>query len=270
MIKAETLKKLETSLGLKEGDFKTLYEDKDEKDLPLDTFEIIPKTEYDTRITNIKKEAGTAALEIAVKEARKKYSLEFEGKTFDKFAESLSAKVLSDAKIEPDKKVRQLETDLGVMKNNFETEKKTREKIEGEYKQKETSRTINSNVISLLPKKTIIPLEKVAKLALEDAQSNGISVELSDTGAVIFKKGDEILKDKNLVPLKADEVLKPFYDPYVTPASGGDGGGDNAGQNKPGSFAAFAGEMNEKGIKEGSKAFNDEMQSRITNKTLTV
>jgi hypothetical protein len=272
MIKKEDLSAIEKALGIKEGELKTIIEDKDEKPLPvaIDTFEIVPKTEYDTRITNMKKEAGTAAVEIAVKEARTKLNLDFQGKTVENLIAAANKKALEDAKIEPDKKVKELSTDLEKMKNNYETEKQRADRIEGEYKQKEKLRTINTNIVGALPKQTIIPLDEVAELALRKAAANGIVPDISDTGAVIFKKGDDILKDKNLVPLKADEVLKDFYTPYIKPATGGDGGGDGTGQAKPGSFDAFCIEMNEKGIREGTKAFNDEMKDRITKKTLVL
>lgn len=266
----KNLKEIETALGLKEGEFKILYDDKDEKEVPLTNLEIIPKSEYETRITNIKKEAGTAAVEVAVKEVRKELGLEFEGKTIKNLTKAFGEKVLADAKIEPDKKVKQLETDLGTMKTNYETEKQRADRIEKEYQQKETARTINSNVISLLPKKTIIPVEEVADLAMRKATAAGIVADIDEKGIVVFKKGDDVLKDKNLVPLKADEVLKPFYESYITPAGGGDGGKDNPAPGKPGSFEAFCIEMGEKNIGQGTKAFNDEMQLRIKNKTLTV
>jgi hypothetical protein len=269
----KNLKDIETALGLKEGEFKTLYEDKEEKEIPISDFEITPKKDYETRIKNIEKskydEGKTVGVETTKKEIREAFGVDFSKKIeIPELKNVISSKIIEDAKIEPDKKVKELQTDLEKMRGNYETEKQSRERIENEFKQKEKTRTINTNVLSLLPKETIIPVEEAAELALRKAASDGIVPDMSESGGIIFKKGDEILKDKNLVPLKADEVLKNYFSPYIKPATGGDGGKDNPGQGGPGSFQAFGDEMATKGIKENSAEFNSEMNKRIANKTL--
>ena len=53
------------------------------------------------------------------KEGKEKFGLEFEGKNLDNFASALSAKVLKEANINPDKKVAELETSLNRLQSNY-------------------------------------------------------------------------------------------------------------------------------------------------------
>lgn len=263
---------IEKAFGLKEGDFKAMYEDKEEKEIPIADLEIIKKADLNTRIENIKKDTQSAQTEIAAKELKKKFGIEVEGKDLfkvvDAITESVKTKTLEEAKIEPTQKVKELTNDLNVMKGNFEKVSREKTELESTYKQKENRTKINSTIVSSLPKELIISTEDAAELSLKRAGADGISVDISDEGKVVFKKGDQILKDSNLVPLGADVVLKDYYSSYAKPAGGGDGGKDNAAAGKPGSYEAFEKEMTAAGKGPGSQDFNREMQKRIKEKTL--
>lgn len=266
----KNLKDIETALGLKEGEFKTLYEDAAEKEIDITKLEIIPKDDYATRIANIKKDAGIAAVEIAVKEARTKKGLDFTGKTIDNLLDAFGTKTLADAKVEPDKKVAELTTDLATMKGNYEKELQLRTGLETTYKQKDAAQKISSVVMGALPKELILEAADAAELTLRKASAAGITPEISDAGDVVFKKGDQIMKDTNLVPLKGDVVLKEYYSAFIKPASGGSGGQDNPGQAKAGTMEAFVNEMAKQNVNEGSAKFNEEMSKRIKEKTLVL
>lgn len=267
---------LESALGLQPGEFKTLYEDKEEKEIPVSSYEIIKKEDYATRIANTKTDslaAGkAAAIETTAKELKKNYGIEVDGKDLFKVVSAIvdntKTKTLEEAKIEPTAKVKELQTDLATMKGNYEKVLSEKSTLETTYKQKEKSEKINSTILKDVSSEFVIPKDKATRLALEEAAANGISVDLNDEGQVVFKKGDEIMKDTNLVPIKAGVALKDYFAPYAKKVEGGGGGVDNPASGAAGSYAHFEKEMIAAGKNPGSLEFNREMQSRIRSKTL--
>lgn len=261
---------LEKALGLKDGALKAAIEATTEEVIDITALEIIPKADYITRIDNIKKEYGVGAIEVAVKDVKKKLSLEFEGKTIEKLVDAYKVKVLADAAIAPDKKVTELTKDLGTMTENYNTSKQQFDALQKTYKQKDNQRMIHASVMAGLPKDMIIPIDDAVELTLRKAAVAGIIPDVEENGGIVFKQNDAIMKNINLVPLKPEEVLKDYYTPYVKPVEGGGGGGDNAVPGKSGSLEAYEQEQIKKGIMPGTAPFNEEMQKRIKEKTLTV
>lgn len=262
----KNLSDIEKALGLAPGAMDTAFKSTTEDVIDITGLEIVKKDDYATRVKNLKEEAGTAAVEIAVKKVRTDLGLTFEGKTMDKLLDAYKTKVVADAGLNPDKRVTELEKDLGTMKTNFETATKKLGEVESTFKQKENTRTIRDAIISEIPANTIIPKEDVLNIFFSKNK-----VELAETGGIVFKKGDEVLKnDKTLDPLTVKEVMTEFITPYVKAPEGGGGGGDNPAQGKPGSYEAFAKDMEKQNITEGSVKFNEEMQSRIKAGTLKV
>lgn len=265
----KNLTDIETALGLKAGEFKTMYDAADEKTIditglaivPKADYEVLKKTEFNERIENTK----TAAVEIAIKKARTDLGLTFEGKTMDKLVDAVKTKAVADAGIAPDKKVKELEGDLDKMRLNFNTATEKLTKVESEYKQKDNLRTIRETIFKKIPENTVIPKEDVLNLFVSKNE-----IELSDTG-IVFKKNGEVMKNPTtLSPTTIDELMPNFLQPYIKPAAGGGGGGDNPAQGKEGSFVKFCEEMQKANVRENTPEFNKEMQKRIADKTLVL
>lgn len=262
----KNISEIETALGLKAGTLDTAIKSTTEDVIDISGLEIMKKTDFESFKTNLKENSRTAAIEESVKEYRTKLGLDFQGKTLDKLVDAYKEKIIKDANLNPDKRVSELEKDLGIMKNNYETTNEKLTKVESEYKQKENLRTIRDAVVAEIPANTIIPKEDVLNIFFSKNK-----IELVDTGGIIFKKGDEVLKNPTtLNPLSIKEVMTEFITPYVKPPEGGGGGKDNPGLAKPGSFAAFSEEMVKAGNPEGSTKFNEEMSKRIKEKTLVM
>lgn len=279
MIKKEDLDALEAKLGLPAGELDKIIKDPAEKEIGIAKFEIIPVADYTTRISNIEKtkydEGKIAGTETTVKELKRDLGLDV-AKTIPvaELATAIKLKVIADAKLPVDEKVRELTKDKETLLGQKTEAENKYNSLVLENKQKDTTQKINNAVIKGLPKfghkpgELMIPPEDAAELILKRAANAGITPEISDTGEVIFKKGADIIKDANLSPQKAEVVFKDYYQPFVTPAGGGGGGGDNPpGQSKKGGMSAFNKEMDDAGITELSKR-NAEMQKRIAAKTL--
>lgn len=261
----ENLTDLEKSLHLPDGSLDKAIKSADAVKIVLPELIILTKSDDDARINNLKTEFKTAGLEIGVKEARTKYGLDFTGKTIDNFAEALKTKILSEAKIEPDKKVTEITNDLNIMRSNFDKATKDFNDLKVSFIAKENERKINDSVFSKIPENTTITKEDIATIF-----KSKYKMDLADNGSIVFKNGgDEILKNQTtLNPLTMDEVMTQFISPYIKPASGGAGAGDAAGAGKAGTLEAFGKEMIDKGVKENTQAFNLEMSKRIKDGTL--
>jgi len=91
----ENLEQLEKSVGLEPGKLAEMISSEDTHKLDLDNLIISNKNDYDARLENIKKETKTAAVEIAVKNARNELGLEFEGKTMENLLNNFKSKIES-------------------------------------------------------------------------------------------------------------------------------------------------------------------------------
>lgn len=266
MIKAEKITELEKTLRLPEGTLKSAIEATEEKDIEIPTLRIYTEEEENTRLENERKNAKIAGVEMAVKEARNKFGLQFEGKTIDNLLEHYSKKVIQDANISPDKKVQELTADLDKMRGNYTSIESQFNEFKANVAKKDGEREIDSLILTKIPQNTTIPTKDVLQLFKYNFQ-----VEKNESGIVEFKKDGVVLKnEKTLNPLSVDEVLSSFVTPYLKKPEGGAGGGDEAGAGKPGTLQAFSKEMADRGIREGSLEFNQEMQKRIKEKTLTI
>ena len=262
----KNLADIEKALSLPTGALDEAIKSTEEKVIDISNLEILKREDYESRIKNIKEETSIAAVEIAVKKARAEKGLAFEGKTIENLLEAQKSKVIAEANLNPDKKVSELEKDLSTMRMNFENANKKLIEVENEFKQKENFRTIKDTIISEIPANTIIPKEDVINIFFSKNKA-----ELSENGSVIFKRGEDVLKNQiTLNPLTVKEVMKEFITPYIAPPTGGGGGTDNPGQNKPGTYEAFAKDMEKLNIMEGSIKFNEEMSKRIKEKTLVI
>ena len=263
----ENIAEIETALGIPAGQFKTMYEDAEAKNVDLTPFEIVKKTDLATRIDNIKAETRTAAVEIAVKEARTKHALDFTGKTMDNLFEAFKTKVIADAKIEPNKKVVELEADLTKMRTNASDWEKKYGDLSTSTAAEKRQFQIESTISSKMPKvKTKIPVQDMS--IIFKAKYKPV---MDEHGTILFhnEKGEVIKNTSTLSPSTIDEIMTEFQTIYIEKPDGGDGGGDGSGAGKPGSYEAFKKEMASKEIVEGSQKFSEEMKIRIKNKTLT-
>lgn len=266
MIKEEKITLLEKTLRLPEGSLKAAITDEKEVDIELPTLKVYTEEEENTRIENVRKEAKTAGVEMAVKEARNKLGLQFEGKTIDNLLEHHSKKVLADAKIEPEKKVKELQDDNEKLRTNLTQIQTDFDNFKLNSKKERDSIETENVILSKIPQNTLIPQKDV----LTVFKAN-FGIEKDETGNIVFKKNNEVLKNKTtLSPLTLDEVMNDFITPYIKPVQGGAGGGDDTGKDKPGSIQAFQKEMEEKGIAAGSVDFNKEMNKRLADKTLVI
>lgn len=274
----KNIEAVETALGLQPGEFKTMYESADEKELPVADYSIEKKSDLDTRIKNLEKakydEGKIAGDEIVKKDFAKAFGIDISGEkskkaNVDFFKTEISTKILADAKIEPSKKIAELEADkqkaLGMV-GEWETKYTG---LESSFKERENSYKVSEAIKSKLPAsvKTKIPLSDMA--TLYGLKRNP---KMDAEGRIVIhgEDGQVMKNEKTLSPLTIEEDMLNWQTQYLEAAAGGGRGGDNPGQAKQGTLEAFDKEMKDASINVGSQKYNEEMRNRIKAKTLII
>lgn len=251
-----------------EADAKAAIE-KGELTVKKDDLKVIPVTDYDTLISNTKNEeynkGKIAGVEMAVKEQRETLGLQFEGKNVSNLLEAFKTKVLAEAKVEPNKRIEELEGDKLKLQSDVQSWQNKYTGLEQTYTKKERESKIDSMILQAIPSEGIaIPKDKLVKLFRMD-----YDVDIDESGKLVVKKDGELLKDELLNPKGLDKIIPDFVHPYSIKPGGQSGGSDKGGSGT-GTMDAFINEMEKAGVKPTSMKFNEEMQARIKAGTLKV
>jgi hypothetical protein len=259
------LKAVAEAAGISEESLKEAIASEEAVELEVPTDRVIKtKEEFDTYTANVKKEAGKASVEMAVKAVRNELDLKFEGKTVDNLLESYKSRVLEEAQIEPDKKITALQSEVDEFKTKLKERNDAFGELEGKYKREGQERTINGKLLDAIPDNVSLAKEDILLLF-----KSKHDVELSEDG-ISIKRGGEVLKDDNLNALAIDDVMKEFIQPYAKKPEGGSGKGTETGNFKAGTIEAFDKRMSDQGHAIGSEAYNSQMTKEISDGTLKV
>lgn len=246
---------IETALKLKPGALKAAIDATDEVEIPVANLVIRTTDENTTREENLKRAHEEAGAEIAVKAAKQKFGLDFQGKTIENFADAFKAKVIAEANLPKDKRVTELESDLTGLRTNLDVATNKIKELETTITVGAQQRTIESQILAKIPENTTIPRNDVFDLF---ASRN--KARLNDKGQIEFLDGDQVRKNPaTMSPLTVDEVMGTWITPYLKTASGGAGGSDDPAPGKPGTMEHFIKKMEDQGIKQGSEKFNTAM-----------
>lgn len=271
MLNKETVSAIESKLNLKEGALAEAISKEEETGVELPEL-VIRTTEQETQFkNNLKAEHEKVGREIAVKVAKDKLGLSFEGKSMDDLLSAHEAKIVSETNANPDERVADLQSKIDTLNDekkqlqtNLQTKITEYDNLKTDFDIKEKKRSNDNLILSHLSEDG---LPKEDKLILFNSK---YQIEALENGKIGFKQNGRELKDEQLNWLTAEKVVKEFDSSYVKRSSGGAGGGDDMGNHKEGTFEAFIKEMKSKNIGEGTPDFNTEMQKRINDGTLTI
>lgn len=259
----ENIDILEQSLGLEKGKLTEMITSEDKHTLEFDKYVIKPKSDYDDLLNNIKKESSTAAVEIAIKNARNELGLDFQGKTMENLLKSYAEKIEAEAKVDPNKKYDSLKSDFDKLQGNLKEWETKYTTLESTYKQKEQASTIKNTLLKEIPENTLLDKEDILALAMAKYQFG-----IDEDGFAISKEGVLLKNDSNMNRITPSEFMKTFITPYLKPIDGGAGGKDSTGGNKETSLELFNKKMESKGININSQKYNEEMKLAMSNGTL--
>lgn len=243
--------------------------------LSSDQLVVYKKPDFDTYTANISKkgynDGKVAGVEMAVKSAKEKHGLEFEGKDIDAFADSFKADIVAKAKIQPNEQIDTLTKEKKTLQDNYKTLETEFTEHKNGIAQKETRNRKDNELLGVIPEKGLKVSKKLALLALKD---KGIDVDYDPETKKPFltingeaQKNATTLEYADLGPLITEKLVAE--DLFSKP-NGGRGGSDEPGGGSKSKYEGFVKEMSQNGVEEGSLKFNEEMNKRISDKTLEV
>lgn len=226
---------------------------------------------FKTNLANEEYKKGKAAGEempFKFEVLKEKFGVEVKGKSIDAFAEAYKDKVISEAKIEPNEKIKGLETDLEKIKGNYNELEGNFNTYKSDIEAKQTQQQKNQTLLKYMPDGLLVDND-IALMALKTKL--GVDV-LLENGKAFHTINGEIQKDKSLEPI---ELSKDFMSEQLKslnltkPKQGGNGGGDESGGNGGESdYEKFTKRMADNGIIEGGQEFNEKMQEELKAGTL--
>jgi len=234
MLKKETVALIAKLTKTKVEDLEAAIKDEKEVDVVIDEkLTVLTEDETKTLKSNSYKEGKLAGVEMEVDEIKKEKGLEFTGKTVKGLVDAVAKKTLTDAKIDPDKKVTELEEKLKtVQQTATELQTKLTEK-DAEVSSVKTQ----AMIVKDLPANTTLPADKILLLMKAD----GYDYKTED-GKIIWMKDGKAVTDK----LGSNLDTKTIATEYVTAnkliatedaGAGGRGGVDAGGSGKGGKLS---------------------------------
>jgi hypothetical protein len=261
----ENIEEIEGALGLEKGKLSEMITSEDAHSVDLSTRVFYAKEDDEARLSNIKKDAASASIEVAIKNARAEHGLEFQGKTMENLLAAFGAKKELESKIEPEEKYKTLKSDFEKLQTNFANQGTEFETFKSTVTQKESENKMNGEIKKSIPSNDKLNISQDQALVLF---KNQFTVGTDDQGrTVVSDQSGQVMKNTTtLDPLSLGEIMQTFIKPFAKEATGGAGGSDETGVAKAGSFEAFQAEMEKKNI--GGEALNIELNKRIKDGTL--
>jgi hypothetical protein len=244
---------------------------KDVVEIKKDDMILIPKTDFDVRIKN-ESDSGYNRGKIAGEEMERKatrdaFGLEIEGKDRDKIIEGIKSKILKEANIEPNKALEEKNRLIDQLRLNITKAETEKSDLINQYTAKEKKMKLDSVLFSSIPDKAVNDSLNKNDIAAM-FRANGYDISESDGKVVAMFNGEVVKNTTTLEPLPFADVVTKFVSDKKLITVDGRGAGDNSKKAASGSIEAFEKEMDDKGVKYGSKEYIDEMNRRIKDKTL--
>lgn len=257
---------------------KALEEKKESFDLTTD-FIVRTTDENEKFVENTKKDGLTFGAEIGRKEILKKMGIESEGahRSDDSALASINAlmkgnvdKALTDAKIEPNKKVDEMTKDLTTLRGTIETLTSDRNNAISSLNMFEKKQTIKSEIFDNLPENLAFSKKRIMGIINDE-----LKFDTTESGFVfgIGVDGQPLKNPTTLEFLPIKDVMGGFFNEntdLLTKASGGAGGGDSSNAGGKQTIDEFIKEQGDAGVSPNSPKFTETMNERIKAGTLDV
>jgi len=175
-------------------------------------------------------EGKVTGVEMEAKRVKEKFGIDIEGKNFDNIFTTYEQQTLKNAKIEPDKKVKELSASLETLRGKLETDLGLKDKEITGLQSEIGNYKINGELAIHLPD---------GLTGIKPTQFNTLAkTELNfgyDDGVFVAKRGDKVLKDNLEKPIPVKDVLTDYAKTNGWLTVNGRGAGDNDG-NGSGQF----------------------------------
>jgi hypothetical protein len=264
----ENINDIEKSLGLEEGKLSEMLSSEDNHTIDLSERVILSKEDFDTRVSNERKEAQKAGVEIAVKNARNELGLDFQGKNIENLLSAHKAKIESGFSADVSEREQKLKADLEAVQGSYTGLQTEFDSFKTSVNQEKAQRKVDNMILSQMPDGLSIPKDDaliIFKSKHKIETGEGGEMQVMDINGNVFQ--DDVTKRN----LGLGDVLSTFSEAYKVQDKQkpkGRGKGDDHKRYKADSFESFDAEMNEAGI--SGTAYNAEMSKRIQAGTLKI
>jgi hypothetical protein len=238
------------------------------EDLTKDIIEIsdkvIIRTEEEDNAfqNNLKQTAKTAGLEIAIKDARTKLGLNFEGKTIDNLIDAVKQKAVADANIEPTEQLKAKEKDIETLKTTISTLTNEKESAFNQLKSFKNETIVNNSLLSVIPENVVLPKNDVLLIL-----KNKFNFEADENGKILVKKDGEVIKNTTtLDPIPPKEIITKFFEEnptYLKGVEGGAGGSDSGSNGGKMTVDKYVEQAQKDGKNVNSEEFIKELETKI-------
>jgi hypothetical protein len=206
MLSEKTLQAIADKLKIKIDDLSSAVKSEQNVDLTIPEITVFTSDELTRHDENLKKEnyekAKTAGEEMLIKNLKDKTGVKIDGKDPDKFISSFKNQILEEAKIEPNKKIEELQGDIDKLKANLKIADDEKTNLTNQIK--ETS--LQQKIISSSQKEAILPALDIYTLM----KSKGYSF-VEENGKINVSQNGNVLKDnKTLEPLSGIDIFDKF------------------------------------------------------------
>lgn len=151
-----------------------------------------------------KKEGQTIGYDFAMKDIKKDFGLEIEGKDRKAIIEAARDNILSAAKVEPNKKISELERSLENLRKEFGTEKETWETEKNQYQKKFKDISVMTELERNIPDLKGLKKNQFTTLVKSEYEFD------FDDGVLIAKKNGTPVKNKMEQNIPVKDILTDY------------------------------------------------------------
>ena len=210
-------------------------------------------------INEAKPKIQTAAVEVAFKELGRAHGFEETVRDGNSFVTNFKTKVLTEAKLEPNKIEEKYQAQLKEKDELLQTKIKEVETVKNDFDSYKSMASFDNKVLASLGESKVLSKEERITLfkAKYDTKATG------DITEIIDKSTGQVLKDSLKNPMKIEDVVKEFDKKYIIEAGRGGGGG---GEETPKNTTEIKKALIAKGLKEGSAEYFTEYSKMLNQK----
>jgi hypothetical protein len=201
---------------------------------------------------NFAEEQKTAGKEMAIKEARNKYGLDFQGKTMDNLVASAMAKAEAEATVDPNKKVEQYKGDIDGLREQINSITSERDQFKGQIDQIKSDYSLERTLFGQVKNDDNYSLPADDMVALYKMKTQ---LGFDEGSHVILTPSGDPLKDSLKNPISVENHFSEFTKNYLKTPTGGTGGADETPTGKK-DFDGFIDGLIEQGLQPNSPEWN--------------
>lgn len=259
MLKNQTLEQIATLLKIKKADLEAAIKAEAETDIEIDAnLQTFSESDLKTLKNNSYKEGKAAGIEMEVDAVKKAEGLEFTGKTVAALLEAKAAKVIADAKIEPDKKVRELETKVATLTTTVSDYESQIAAKDAEINGIRVNSELYQHIPSFGDKGPALGADDVIQLM----KASGYEAKMEDGKTVFYKAGAKLTDKLGNATAPKDVISAFIAEKKLAPVEGGGAGGRGAGDGG-GASASSLTALKAKFTAEGKSLLGQEFSQAV-------